>query len=103
MNHSRIVFGCIFAVSSLGFWTASYAEVGGGEVCQEAIYIWEDGCEPEGPREGQDNGWGNGDQDAPGNSGENNNAENYNGTYTDGTEGGTVTNSSGNTPPGQNK
>lgn len=101
MDHSKIALAVIVTVSSLGLSSASYAEECHGEALIDKF--WVDGEEDCIPAERQDNGWGNGDQDAPGGSLENNNAENYNHDNSDGTEGGTVTNSSGNTPPGQNK
>lgn len=111
MNLSKVI---VFAIFAFGLGTASYAQ----DECRGGALIdnfWENDVEDcISADERQDNGWGNGDQDAPGNSVDNNNAENYQGSTADnpngavggggdGTEGNTVTNSSGNTPPGQNK
>lgn len=100
---SKVIFSGAFAISAFGLGSASYAV----EMCRDAVLIdkmWVDGVEDcVAVTERQDNGWGNGDNDAPGGSLPNNNAENHNGDNTDGTVDGTITNSSGNTPPGKNK
>lgn len=67
MNHIKIAVLSAFTVMSLGLASPGYAE-GDPDPCA-------DGCDPE-PRVKGNNGLGNGDQPAPGNSLENNKAEN---------------------------
>ncbi len=101
MKNFRYVMTGIATISLLGVATASYAN---GDLCtnvdengnlpidvQQDPYseVWE--CTPYKPK--GDNGWGNGDDVAPGNSATNNNAENADSTDTvndDGTNGGTT-------------
>ena len=99
MNLSKVI---VFAIFAFGLGTASYAEeCRGGALIDK---YWENGAEDCISADREDNGWGNGDDEAPGGSLENNNAENHEGVVgSDGTDGGEVTNSSGNTPPGRNK
>lgn len=101
MKKFKSVMTGIFTISLLGFATASYAN---GELCTSATegedlpidveqdpytLVWE--CTPFRPK--GNNGWGNGDDVAPGGSATNNNAENAGATADynpDGTQGGTA-------------
>ena len=97
MTYLKVVAAGMFTFSSLGFATAGFANNNlSWDHCIDVDFALEDygECIPETTR--KDNGWGNGDQDAAGNSLDSNNAENYAGDNSDGTEGGEVTNSSGN-------
>ena len=83
MNTTKILMAGMLTVSSMAFGTTGLAYDEGrlvvGEACDGADQIdrifeggrW--GCLE---KVAQDNGWGNGDDDAPGESLENNNAEN---------------------------
>ena len=79
MNLSKVI---VFAIFVFGLGTASYAqdECRGGALID---YFWEKGAKDCISADRQDNGFGNGDQVAPGNSTTNNNAENAGATEDD--------------------
>ena len=87
MNNFKVFVAGMLTVSSLAFGTTGFADEGrlvAGEACDgpdQIDRVFEGGRWGCLEKVRQDNGWGNGDDDAPGESLENNNAENS----TDGT------------------